>query len=453
MVDVETVKVYRLQEPMSSPTTYRPPLIRQVLPWLFVLVFLVTAPLLIFYTSGYRYNFKKGIVERNGTLIVDSIPDGGVVFIDDRASGEKTPVTLQNMVPGWHNLRVERPGYSSWHENVLIRSERVTFANHILLWPEATPVLAHSGNVFGLNADPYRDHALLLQKAESTWQWQLWTPTGSSDPAILANASPSSTFVTQWSSDGQAALLEDIHSQTHWWIHRVNGKDLAEVLPTGNYHWSENELIGNTEKTTLRVATGRTSLISTAHKTGVIQQSQGLELQLPASSTDREILVDDSFLTRRFALPIGNWSFGNVIRPFVLLQDRERWLAIEMKFGQPYAETVRGDYPRFAPNQDIPRTVFLNGNELWLWKLGESPSLLWRQSEPLTQVTWHRSGSAVFVADQTRVFTLNIDEGVNPTAIPLATFDQIQDLTVIGRILYVAGTRNGITGIWELRVE
>ena len=150
---------------MSSPKIYRPPLVRQLLPWLFVLVFLVTAPLLIFYTSGYRYNLKKGLIERNGTLIIDSTPSGGTLFVDSRPTGERTPITLQNMVPGWHTIRIERPNYSSWQENVLIRSERVTFANHIWLWRISQPRLVWSGRPQSLQADRLREHALLSHES------------------------------------------------------------------------------------------------------------------------------------------------------------------------------------------------------------------------------------------------------------------------------------------------
>lgn len=438
---------------MSRPTFYRPPLIRQVLPWLFVLVFFITAPLLIFYTSGYRYNLKKGLIERNGTLIVDSVPTSGIVFLDDRATGDKTPVTLQNMVPGWHTLRVERSGYSSWQERVFIRSERVTFANHIRLWRQTAPSLVWSGNGGAFTADALREQGLLLEKMNDGWGWRSWTTEGvDMSPSLLQGSSASSTPVIHWSADGQAALIQDTQTGNSWWFHRMNGRETAELLTRGKYHWSGNDLIGNTDKSTIRVTSDRLRFESTPHKSSFVEESQGLALQ-STSSSDRLILVDDSFLTRKFALPRGNWSFGEILRPFILFHDREHWLAVQLKFGQPYAETVYGDYPRFAPRAEPPRALFLNGNELWLWTLGETPTLVWRQSSPLVQVAWHRSSDAIFVADQRHVFALNIDEGTNQTEIPLATFDQIHDMTLIGRSIYIVGARDQRVGIWELGVE
>lgn len=438
---------------MSSPKIYRPPLARQLLPWLFVLVFLVTAPLLIFYTSGYRYNFKKGLVERNGTLIIDSTPDDAAVFIDGRPTGERTPITLQNMVPGWHTVRVERPNYSSWQENVLIRSERVTFANHLWLWRLGEPHLVQPGTFTSIHADPLRERALLSESREGEISWRLWTQEAPLERTPLPQATTNTRLQTQWRRDGQAALLKDARNGQTWWVHSVKGRETVEPLPPGTYHWAGTNLIGNTEKTTLHLDADALRFVSSSHASHVFEESQGLALQSSASSSEERILVDDSFVTRRFALPAGRWSFGEIRRPFVLLQDQDRWLILQMKFGQPYAETIRGDYPRWTPREEPLRAVFLQENELWLWTSGTSPALLWRQSTPLIQTAWHRSGDYLFLADRTQLFALSLHDGSDQRVTPLAHFEEIQDFTVLDRTISIAGTREGRSGIWELTVE
>jgi hypothetical protein len=49
-------------------------------------------------------------VATTGSLVVDSRPDGASVTIDGRPSG-RTPVTLTDVAPGRHTVRIERPGY------------------------------------------------------------------------------------------------------------------------------------------------------------------------------------------------------------------------------------------------------------------------------------------------------------------------------------------------------
>lgn len=446
--------MYRFDILMSSPMHYRPPLIRQILPWLFALLFLITAPLLIFYTSGYRYNVKKGLIERNGTLIVDSTPAGADIFIDDQNIQERTPITLQNIVPGWHTVRVQRSRYSSWQETVLIRPERVTFANSIWLWRQAEPEQVWTGDVRALRADPLGDHAILLSATNAGLTWQPWTPNATLAAALpLIPSSSSSIPLIKWSSDGLAAILHDESSLQSWWMHTTSGRGDVEALPRGNYHWAGTELIGNSGSKSIRINTSKLAITSIPHEPAVVETSQGIQLQTSPSSTNHRVLIDTSFLTRRYALPPGQWSLAEVLRPYILLRQHDDWLGVQLKFGQPYAETVHGDYPRFAPQSEIPRAAFLHGSELWLWPMGGTPSLLWRQSESLVQAAWHRSGDYLFVADRTHVFALALDGGNNQRVTPLADFTTIHDITVLDRVLYVAGKKDGQSGIWKLSIE
>ncbi len=118
---------------------YHPPFHRRILPWLYIAIFLGTAPLLIFYTAGYRYNPKKHQIERSGTLIIDTIPKGARVSLDGRDSQEVSPITFQNIPPGWHEDRHTKNGYFPWQSILDIRAEQVTFANNLWLWRQSIP--------------------------------------------------------------------------------------------------------------------------------------------------------------------------------------------------------------------------------------------------------------------------------------------------------------------------
>lgn len=440
---------------MSSPKpSYKPPFVRQVLPWLFILAFCITAPLIILYTSGYRYNLKKGFIERNGTFIIDSTPSNADIFIDGRATGERTPITLQNIVPGWHTIRVEKSKYTPWQDTLLVRAERVTFANQIWLWRTGEASLVQEGNLVTLQTDPLREKALIVSQTDAGLTSQIWTPgqslaTGTPLPAA---ASTTNALVTRWSSDGQGATLTDEQTNTTWWLHTLRGKTTLETLPKGTYHWSGAELIGNSGTASLRFNASLGTITTIPSAKNVVEESGELQIQ-SSTSTEHRTLLDGSFLTRHFLLPTGKWVFDEIRRPFVLLRDGIRWLAVEIKFGQPYAETLEGDYPRWSPERTSARAVFLKKNELWLWTMGEAPTLLWRQSEPLVQVVWHRSGTVLLVADRTHLFALDLTAPTTGLTAPLATFDDIKDLTIIDRTPYLIASKDGKSGIWRLPIE
>lgn len=112
---------------------------RPILFFLFVAGFLVTAPLVVLYTAGYRYHFESGKIVRTGVLNITSIPKGAAVFIDDQPQDEQTPAVISNIVPGSHLIRVEKSGYASWEKTLNIYSKQSTFASQIVLFSDEPP--------------------------------------------------------------------------------------------------------------------------------------------------------------------------------------------------------------------------------------------------------------------------------------------------------------------------
>jgi hypothetical protein len=91
--------------------------------------------------------------------------------------------------------------------------------------------------------------------------------------------------------------------------------------------------------------------------------------------------------------------------------------------------------------------------ELWMMRLGYQPELLLRESEPITGSAWYRSGNDVFYSTRHEVTALALDARDGRRQTLLATFDDIQGMTLGKKELYVAGTRAGKTGIWKIVVE
>ena len=58
-----------------------------------------------------------------GTLVVASKPTGARVVLDGREAG-KTPLTLRDVKPGSHKVRLELTGYRSWSSTVRVAAGR-----------------------------------------------------------------------------------------------------------------------------------------------------------------------------------------------------------------------------------------------------------------------------------------------------------------------------------------
>jgi PEGA domain len=65
-----------------------------------------------------------GIERYTGSLVVESLPPGATVYLDNRAVG-RTPLTLNRVNAGEHVVRLERDGYGRWSRSIrVVASER-----------------------------------------------------------------------------------------------------------------------------------------------------------------------------------------------------------------------------------------------------------------------------------------------------------------------------------------
>lgn len=433
---------------------YRPPIHRKILPWVYIFAFVLLGPILLFYTSGYRYNTKKGQIERNGALIVDSTPKGASVFLDGSDTGEKTPITFQNITPGWHMIRVERAGFIPWEKRLEVTAERVTFANGLWLWRKSDPIFTLPGNIARLEPDPLGEHLALLHETPSR-TIALWNQTEgilSQNPLPRQSASSQESPRLRWDAKGQTLLIggtqEDDRASRLW----INGGTLKmEELPSARYYWSNGTAVGTHDRSLYRIPSGKGETIIEQLAKQTVSADDNFTL---LHTTSGQLLFTyQALLKKRFLLPNGNWHISEIVSPYFFLQDQRHWLALEPTGESAYAGEMTGDYPRISPDQKHPSALFLNGNELSLWNPGRDPVTLWRQGEPLIQAIWHRGGSTIFLASRQTIYAIDLDERSGRNNTVIATFDQIQDMTFFNKELYVVGQKNEKIGLWRIVVE
>ncbi|MFH1404761.1 MAG: PEGA domain-containing protein [Patescibacteria group bacterium] len=112
----------------------------------FIFVFLVTAPLVVLYTAGYRYSTSLGMVVQTGILSIESLPKGATIVIDSKIQNEKTPAILDNIVPGEHLIKIVKDGYLSWEDNIEVNSRQTTFIKNAVLFSNAPAVASTFSN-------------------------------------------------------------------------------------------------------------------------------------------------------------------------------------------------------------------------------------------------------------------------------------------------------------------
>ena len=113
--------------------------LRKITVSIFFILFFILAPLLTAYSLGYRYDFSNGSIQKNGAFYVKSYPRDAEIFVDNKKNRSKTPTQVINVLPGEHELVIEKNNYISWTKNLDVYSGETTFAEDIVLFLENRP--------------------------------------------------------------------------------------------------------------------------------------------------------------------------------------------------------------------------------------------------------------------------------------------------------------------------
>lgn len=105
----------------------------------FIALFLITTPIVVLYTAGYRWNEKKLRLEKVGIIFLRARPSNADIYLDGKLRNESTPARLRDLLPDIYEVKVSKEGYTSWGKKLFVESARTTFAEGIILWKNADP--------------------------------------------------------------------------------------------------------------------------------------------------------------------------------------------------------------------------------------------------------------------------------------------------------------------------
>jgi hypothetical protein len=115
---------------------------RRLFFWIVALLFLITAPVAVLYSKGYRFDQYKKIFIHSGSITVKSTPPSVSIYLngDLQPSGTldiiNNSITINGLRPGNYNLKVAKDGYKIWEKNVEVHSGVSTEFWNVFLIPQ-----------------------------------------------------------------------------------------------------------------------------------------------------------------------------------------------------------------------------------------------------------------------------------------------------------------------------
>lgn len=102
---------------------------RQIFFILGVVIFLVAAPIFVFYSLGFRINFKQQSVHSTGGIFIHSWTVNGNYILNGINRGGSSLLDrsqfFQGLPEGIYNLKMLRDGYTAWEKNIPVIKEHV----------------------------------------------------------------------------------------------------------------------------------------------------------------------------------------------------------------------------------------------------------------------------------------------------------------------------------------
>lgn len=390
---------------------------RRILFVVFLGAFLITAPVVVLYTAGYRYNFGTGRIVQTGVLSASSIPKGASILLDGTDSRATTPTLLKNVFPGDHELVAKKTGYSTWKKVLAVESRRTTFADDIVLFLNGNPALIRETDLRAVSMSPQSTKAAY---AMTNGQWaEIWIDTLSTDSEILVSRLPVGTDAEirfAWIEDGSilSTTAVDRGTTTVTLVHTDTGSAVAS-LPASEI--------------TLSPAADRVA----------VSRAQG---------ESNEILA---------YAPFGSYSVDSAPNGMIQLEDveRHRLVLIQSTGGdQPILLNASATFWQWEPSGN--RLLYTDGFDLHVYDAtSHTDETITRLSSPVTWVAWYPGHSYVLYAQDDAIYATELDRRGERNVTKLVGGSNLRafESSPDGRVLWFFGTIDGKSGLFERRLE
>jgi hypothetical protein len=104
------------------------------------LLFLITSSLVVFYSFGWRFNWKTKKITKTGLFYFKALPKNSQIYLNGELK-KKTDfffgsALIDNLLPGKYEIEIKKEGYFAWKKTLEIKEKQATEAKNIILTPQ-----------------------------------------------------------------------------------------------------------------------------------------------------------------------------------------------------------------------------------------------------------------------------------------------------------------------------
>ncbi|MEK7619910.1 MAG: PEGA domain-containing protein [Patescibacteria group bacterium] len=358
---------------------------------LFLFAFLISAPILVLYTAGYRFDLTNGRIVHTAVLNISSEPRNASVLVDGTSYSDRTPAVLETILPGEHTVRLEKEGYLPWETVLDFESREAVVLGPIILFLDTTPELQQTipATVTTVHEKTNR---FAYATQESSWLevWVVDADTSQTKLLMRLPYSSTSSYALEFSMNGTYLALTETHgSQEDVSVARVDDGTMVELHDDPLE--AEVELLPFFEQL-VTTSGGRLVTLSESGNRAVLSYQEG---------------ETASIITY---VPLGEYEFVWAPQDLIALWNAKHHRLILLdpqNREQPILLNEEATLWKWNASQDV--LLYSSGYDIKRYvRSAHETSTITRLSTPIDGLAWHPKGNSAIYQTDGDTFALNL---------------------------------------------
>lgn len=434
-------------------------------------IFLICTPIAIYYTQGFRYNFKLNKFQKTGALFIRTNPAGANILLNGNNTSIASPNKISSLLPGNYQVKVEKNGYLPWKKNLEIKSTITTFAEDIYLFKNKfNPVLINSGEIITLLPTTSKNKIIYQNFSDNNYKiWIYYSTSQKSD--FIMEIDTRIKFIA-WSTNEEKILI--FNEETGYAVISPNKQEKLLSLKTftkfdlSNIAWDDQS-----DNLLWALANNRLKQVDLLNR-----QTKGLDapnlMAILPTSEGHYFIYKNSENNKTFLAYAPEKKFENFLELGELPNDINYkiekfndWLFIyNFSYKQLYFLQLKNQKILFYNMlKDIngyelkdKYLLFWSDYEYWIYNIAENKNeLIERLSSPIINVLWHPEANYLISEAEKKLKLIEIDNRDEKNIYPiLNTQENIgKNITFSpdSESLIFADNINGLSGIYYISLQ
>ncbi len=195
---------------------------RQFMLYAFIAAFFITAPAIVFYTTGFRYDWHYGIIRETGSISVDVNPKNATVSLDGLSLPDSIPVRLKNITPRTYTLKISAPDYYDWTKEISVSNRETTYIKDIALIKKSRPTFLTKGTITSIVVPVYSRFVLFTEESGGAMLVRRLNRDSGATETLLSLPPHNSSSIVCAPATTWCALNEHNDNETHTMLFDAN---------------------------------------------------------------------------------------------------------------------------------------------------------------------------------------------------------------------------------------